>query len=336
MSPLPGLPTLLKARANRRAYRYNCTLVAIAKNEGAYIVEWIAYHLSIGIDRICVYVNDSSDNTSSDIAKLCPYYPIRLVSWPSKNRRSPQRSAYADALERFRDTNWMGFWDIDEFIVPYGYKDLPAFLRSAPEGTSGIGVNTRLFGSSGVTDPSYRSVLQEFRRCSTPEHYHNNLIKTLVRPAAVHTMHIHHADIRSGRSVNSSFEPLVLAAIGKTAAPVYGGVQINHYKVKTWSEFETRRRKGNANYNPKHTSHIRQVSLELFKYADRNELMDETLVGFLPNFDLFHREVTNAIQGRPTLRQRLKRTLKRTLHLPKRLGKTVRKLIIERRTHHAK
>jgi hypothetical protein len=282
-------------------------LVAIAKDEGKFIAEWIAYHLSIGVDRICIYVNDSSDSTELIVSKLSRYYPVVMVDWPSLNHKSPQLAAYADALKRFGNTKWMGFWDIDEFIVPYGYKDLPDFLRSVPEGTSAIGINARSFGSSGVTDPDYPSVLHTFRRCSLPEHYANRHIKTLVRPTAVRRMHIHHADMRSGQSVNSGFEPLVSVETGKIAEPVFNGVQINHYQVKTWSEYEARRRKGNANFNPKHTSHVRKLTAKGFQAGDRNELEDESLLPFLQAFDSLHREVARAIEGQLTLRQRLRR-----------------------------
>jgi cellulose synthase/poly-beta-1,6-N-acetylglucosamine synthase-like glycosyltransferase len=44
------------------ARRHGVTLGAIAKNEGRYLPEWIAYHLAIGFDRIVVYSNDPEDN----------------------------------------------------------------------------------------------------------------------------------------------------------------------------------------------------------------------------------------------------------------------------------
>jgi hypothetical protein len=201
--------------------------VAIAKNEGRYIAEWIAYHLSVGIDRICVYVNDSSDSTAPLVGKLSRYYPVRLVVWPSADRKSPQLEAYNDALTRFADTNWMGFWDIDEFIVPFGYKDVPDFLTRVPEGTSAIGVNTRSFGSSGVTDPEYHSVLHTFRHCARPEHHANRHIKTWSRPPGKRAGNAYpHARYSLGQSLTAVSKQLVLALPGKrlkrsiTACPI--------------------------------------------------------------------------------------------------------------------
>lgn len=38
-------------------------LVAIAKDEAAYLPEWIFHHLYFGFDQIDIYVNNTSDNT---------------------------------------------------------------------------------------------------------------------------------------------------------------------------------------------------------------------------------------------------------------------------------
>jgi hypothetical protein len=45
-------------------------LAGIAKNEAAYLPEWIFYHLNIGIDVIRVYVNNTDDNTLQILDKL--------------------------------------------------------------------------------------------------------------------------------------------------------------------------------------------------------------------------------------------------------------------------
>lgn len=38
-------------------------LIAIAKDEAAYLPEWIHYHLSVGFDSISVLTNGITDNT---------------------------------------------------------------------------------------------------------------------------------------------------------------------------------------------------------------------------------------------------------------------------------
>jgi Glycosyl transferase family 2 len=42
----------------------------IVKNEAPYLLEWIAYHRVIGVDRFLIYNNDSTDETSSILEHL--------------------------------------------------------------------------------------------------------------------------------------------------------------------------------------------------------------------------------------------------------------------------
>ncbi|GMA79670.1 hypothetical protein GCM10025880_60870 [Methylorubrum aminovorans] len=60
------------------------TLVAIARNEGTYLVEWLAHHLAIGFDRIVVYDNESQDDTRALFKALSPRdLRLRRIPWPS-------------------------------------------------------------------------------------------------------------------------------------------------------------------------------------------------------------------------------------------------------------
>ena len=38
-------------------------LVAIAKNEAAYLPQWIHHHFSIGFNEIEIFINDTTDNS---------------------------------------------------------------------------------------------------------------------------------------------------------------------------------------------------------------------------------------------------------------------------------
>jgi len=273
------------------------TVVAIAKNEARFIAEWVAFHLSIGAQQIVVYVNDTEDETRDILRRLAEHLPVIVVDWPSERHDSPQRAAYNDAVARGRRSTWMLFIDIDEFVVPFGYSSLPHFLAMIPRDVTAVGLNWRLFGSSGLRGTEIGSVLQSFRRCSHPEQYMNRHIKTLARPAAVAEMHVHHADMKAGRSVDSAFQPLHLPLIGRMEEPVFNGIQINHYQAKTFEEFVRRRRQGNANRNPSHWSHAaRNDTADGFAKIDRNEVQDAHLDKFMPNFLEFHARVKALLQ----------------------------------------
>jgi len=45
-------------------------LIAVAKDEAAYIPEWVYHHLNFGFDSISIYTNNISDNTRDVIDKI--------------------------------------------------------------------------------------------------------------------------------------------------------------------------------------------------------------------------------------------------------------------------
>ena len=57
-------------------------LVAIAKNEAAYLPQWIFHHLRLGVDSIDVYINGSSDN-SVEISRIINSFEPRFKFYES-------------------------------------------------------------------------------------------------------------------------------------------------------------------------------------------------------------------------------------------------------------
>ena len=59
-------------------------LVAIAKDEAAYLPQWIFHHLRLGVDSIDVYINDSFDNSieiSRKINAIEPRFKYHEAFW---------------------------------------------------------------------------------------------------------------------------------------------------------------------------------------------------------------------------------------------------------------
>lgn len=264
-----------------------CALIAIAKNEGRYIREWVLYHLSIGMDRIIVYDNESTDDTPAILNDLAQKYPVTRIVWPSVQRKSPQRSAYNDAVGLVKHCEWGLFIDIDEFIVPWGHVDFPAFISTIPSTVGAVAINWQTFGSSGVTSSDYASVIKTFTRCGGPTWMHNLHFKTLARLSMIQEMKIHEVVLKDGDKVNSRLEPLVLSAEGRSDSVTHAGIQLNHYQSKTFEEFNQRMSRGNANFPPGHPNHVRDDSINRFKMLDRNDCEDDRILRFMPGLERF-------------------------------------------------
>ncbi|USZ49716.1 glycosyltransferase family 2 protein [Halomonas sp. DN3] len=102
-------------------------LVAIAKDEGAYLADWVFHHRNFGFDEVHVCLNRTTDGSVEVLERLKerdPAVSFEHVDWidycPAGLRKHMQTIAYAKALgEARRDgIDWLMFLDVDEFWVP--------------------------------------------------------------------------------------------------------------------------------------------------------------------------------------------------------------------------
>lgn len=97
-------------------FLHDLAVVAILKNEGPYLKEWLDYHLLAGVDHFYIYDNDSTDN-QAEVAK--PYVEAGLVDYIPFPGQAMQFAAYNDAVKKFKfQSRYMAFIDGDEFIFP--------------------------------------------------------------------------------------------------------------------------------------------------------------------------------------------------------------------------
>lgn len=127
------------------------SIVAIIKNEAAYIEEWVRYHLIIGVDYFFLYDNGSTDNTIDLLKKYIEFGVVTLTEFPGQGMQLP---AYNDALKRFGSrTKYMAFIDADEFLYSCdktkSVKQQVEEIFSLYPNVGGLAVNWRMFGSSG-------------------------------------------------------------------------------------------------------------------------------------------------------------------------------------------
>lgn len=108
-------------------------LIAIAKDEGAYLAEWIHHHLYFGFDQIAVILNGCTDNSHQLLEQIANNEPRLLVRDGNALKASCQQTgqnfqiaAYAQELalarQESRVTHVMCL-DIDEFWITPGLTE---------------------------------------------------------------------------------------------------------------------------------------------------------------------------------------------------------------------
>jgi hypothetical protein len=116
--PQAGFALTALARAQLRP-RHGACLLAPARNEGPYLLDWLSYHLSIGFEHAFIYTNDNWDGSDELLAVLARHGIITLIHNQPGSHFGPQYKAYAHALAllpQILDYAWVAVIDLDEFI----------------------------------------------------------------------------------------------------------------------------------------------------------------------------------------------------------------------------
>jgi hypothetical protein len=228
---------------------------AILKDEGPYILEWVAYHRVLGVDRFFLADNGAGeghdDGSAALLAALDRAGIVDRLAFPGEPGRPPQLPAYGEILCRHgADTDWIAFIDADEFLLPApprrSLRPVLAAFESRPA-AGAVAVNWAVYGSSGETEARRGLVVERFSardRHDSPLHRH---YKTILRPRAFAGLHetphlfrllpgtyAVHADGRPVRTV-----PGDPPGVAETA--VWTPLRLNHYVVKSREEFLRRK-----------------------------------------------------------------------------------------------
>jgi glycosyltransferase involved in cell wall biosynthesis len=214
-------------------------------NEERRIAEWLAYHFAVGFETIIAYNNASTDRTQRILSTFSARTDTRLIDWPCSLPYS-QRAAYENCLLRFgHEFDWIAFIDADEFIV---CDTLVAVLCGVPRETTALGLNWRVFGSNGRSEPVRGElVIETFTRRAPDTWGPNRHVKSIVRPSGVKCIVNPHAfPLSEGIYAHPSGVPIKWLAPAVTG-PDHRVACVHHYFVRSRQEWEEKMQRGYRN-----------------------------------------------------------------------------------------
>lgn len=230
------------------------------RNEGPFILEWLAYHRLIGFTDFLVFSNDCEDGTDAMLDRLAE---MRLLSH-LPNPRSGRKTVQWKALNRagnhplVKRADWVLVSDVDEFLcIHAGAGHLDDLFAACP-GASGFALPWRMFGNAGVMGFRDAPVIGQFVHCA-PESliwpWRAVQFKSLFRPSpALGKLGVHspqkalRPDTVAGwvdgngapmRPNPGTMQPLT--------GPRYGLAQINHYALGSAESFLVKAARGRPN-----------------------------------------------------------------------------------------
>jgi glycosyltransferase involved in cell wall biosynthesis len=213
-------------------------VVAIVKNEAEYLEEWLAFHLALGVEHFFIYDNGSTDGSAELLERYINHGFVTRIDWPIGGG---QLSAYNHALRMFgATTEWLAYFDPDEFLVPLLDDDIPTFLGRFDDAAD-VRVPRVEFGYSGHRTRPEGLAIDNYTQVANVLQLDPKLpprVKSIVRPRAVSAVDIHlafPADKPAPGQPTRTYE-----------AEVRGVAQLSHYYTRSLEEFEAKRFRGSA------------------------------------------------------------------------------------------
>lgn len=275
------------------------TLFSALRDEGPFLLEWVAFHRAIGFDRVLVYSNDCTDGSDRLLDALAAQGAVEHHRQEVPEGEAPQFSAAADAMARgaFEAGEWVLWLDLDEFLnVHLGDGDLGALIGRLGN-ADGVFLNWRIFGSSGNDTWPGAQVGPDFTRASRRLSASNRQVKTLFRYGDwIEAMDPHRPVLREGFAEAGRY---FMTSGGKRAArrfyqrrraggridnklpglPHFDLAQVNHYTVRSRDAFLMKARRGRG-YTP--TGGPDRFNAKRFARMDRNAAEDRTILRLMP------------------------------------------------------
>jgi hypothetical protein len=230
--------------------RRKAAVVTSVRDDGIYLLDWVAHHLVLGFEHIVIYTNDNSDGSEELLRKLALHGVITLIESETAGDEPPEGKAFGHAvqlLHDLRDFEWVLFVDSDEYFVPGPqYNNSVSNVISAVrrkfgnQPPSGICYDWLWFVSGMKFEREPGPLLERFQH-ARPHH----LTKCLARIQDVLSMRRdHYAEVKQGGFiVGSTFEAIDLSTIYRRI-PEYAGGQINHYWPRSFEEFAIKKARG--------------------------------------------------------------------------------------------
>ncbi|MEL7259143.1 MAG: glycosyltransferase family 2 protein, partial [Pseudomonadota bacterium] len=239
-----------------------CAIVTTMKNEGPFMLEWVAFHRAIGFKDFLIYTNDCEDGTDTIAQRLEALGLAHHVANKFKKGASPQRVALRRALAHdvYKKADWIICADCDEFLnIRVGDGTLPALFDAVGEADA-ISFCWKLFGCGGQT--AYRDeFIHENFTWGAPEAFREKYrglgLKTIFRPSddirkiGVHRPKFHgRPDGFVWKDAGGKPMPEAYFGTGWSAYAKFDHsfARLHHYSVRSVDSFLVKRDRGRTNH----------------------------------------------------------------------------------------
>jgi hypothetical protein len=227
--------------------RKTAAVLAVMKNEGPLILEWIAHYRMLGFDAIFIYTNDNDDGSDDLLAALDHAGIIHVTRHSVAPGTHIQLKAYRHAFwfdAALWEHEWVALLDADEFMIPLhggDICDIGTFTSSLGD-ASAISLNWRWFPGSREFSRNRELLFERYREASWATH-----VKTMFRLRDAADVGIHLVGLAPGKfAINGDGLKREKSTNPHEKPPASRLGRINHYWNRSFEEFYLRRGRGDV------------------------------------------------------------------------------------------
>lgn len=270
-------------------------LFSTQKNEGPFILEWVAFHKVIGFTDIVVVSNDCSDGSDILLDALAEAGEITHINQIVPKDKAPQKSAAELAISSniFQSGDWVIWLDLDEYLfVNTEDHQLESMINSIGNADA-ISIAWRFFGDSGVTTWPGRQIAPQFNKAEKRRRTKRPQVKTLFRfDERISTIDIHRPELRSNIGpegfnwISSSGKKVDPAFFESRKHNLFNRItdgsrfykmgQILHFSIRTLDMFEKRKTRGDGYFPAENNPIVRDH--RFYQKKNHNEVTENSML----------------------------------------------------------
>ena len=277
------------------------TVVASMRNEGAFLLEWVAWYRMLGFTDIVVVTNNCTDHSPQLLDALQAAGKVHHIRHDIKPGKPVTRAKLKAAKDHraIRRADWVMVCDVDEFLVIHrGAGKIGDLVNLKTPECLGMAINWKVFGTSGIVAFSDIPVHRQFLHSCPKKSASSRFVKSLFRLPKYFATILEHAPtgFEMAKVLDKGHENLIwVNSAGKpwkgwapdapaantlpTHLVTHEVAQLNHYMLRS---LETYRLK-EGTLSPVALGNRYRDSY--FEAADVGDEIDVSALGYAEQFD---------------------------------------------------
>ena len=265
------------------------------RDEGPYLLEWIAHHRAAGVTDFLIFSNNCSDGTDEMLKLLQRSRIIHHVSHEKTGGQSIQWQALKAAWKHpiRKKSDWILVSDVDEFVnIKTGNNRFEDLIQAIHPDADALVMQWRLFGHNGVVDFLDQPVTAQFTKAIPPDAAFPiaaTLGKTLFRNDGPFNMLGVHRPKQ--KDPTKARRPIMVDGSGSFLPELYASnpdrlslyglpagrdlVELNHYAIRSAAAFILKRARGLPNRK-------KDIGLNYWVERNFNTVEDQSISAMRP------------------------------------------------------